>query len=169
MLNFAPIAIQPLTSTLVLPSSHPSSLQMYSPSGSTLVGELEVSPSNRVSRRDDKPLTPACVEIAVISSSGSWMATVDSREGDAGFQAEVYLKIWSWDKGQDNWMLNTRIDRPHGTAKVTDVSFSPCGTETRASSLLTTGEDGRIKVWRLQTRRVASGSITPAGSEGACG
>ncbi|KAF8203796.1 WD40-repeat-containing domain protein [Pholiota molesta] len=167
MLNFAPIAIQPLTSTLVLPSSHPSSLQMYSPSGSTLVGELEVSPSNRVSRRDDKPLTPACVEIAVISSSGSWMATVDSREGDAGFQAEVYLKIWSWDKGQDNWMLNTRIDRPHGTAKVTDVSFSPCGIETRASSLLTTGEDGRIKVWRLQTRRVASGSITPAGSEDA--
>ncbi|KAF9486317.1 WD40 repeat-like protein [Pholiota conissans] len=162
-MNFAPIAIQPRTSTLVLPSSHPSSLQIYSPSGSTLVGELEVSPSNRVSRRDDKPLIPAFVETAVISPSGGWMATIDSREGDCGFHDEVYLKFWSWDKHRNNWVLNTRIDRPHGTERVTDISFSP--DETSGLLLVTTGRDGRIKVWRLWSRRIASGSTTPAGPE----
>lgn len=136
---------------------------MYSPFGSTLLGELEVSPSNRVSRRDDKPLTFAQVDTVAISSSGDWMATLDSREGDAGFQNDVYLKIWSWDKKQDNWNLNTRIDRPHGTSKVTSVSFSPVQDGATALKLVTTGEDGYIKVWKLWRRPVASGSTTLVG------
>lgn len=135
---------------------------MYSPFGSTLLGELEISPSNRVSRRDDKPLTLARVESVAISSCGKWMATVDSREGDAGFHSDVYLKIWAWDKSQDNWILNTRIDRPHGTEKITDVSFSPIQDDCAASKLVTTGRDGYIKVWKLWKRSVASGSTTPA-------
>ncbi|KAF8973504.1 WD40-repeat-containing domain protein [Flammula alnicola] len=165
-LNSAPIAIQPLTSTLVLPSSHPSSLQMYSPSSSTLICELEVSPSNRVSRRDEKPVIPSRVETAVISSSGTWMATVDSREGDAGFRSEVYLKIWSWDTHQGNWILNTRIDRPHGIDKVTDVSFTPCVDESKYLHLVTTGNDGHIKVWRLWRHRAAPGSTASESENG---
>ena len=47
-----------------------------------LVAELEVSPSNRVSRRDEKALQPSVVERVVVSPSGEWMATVDVREGD---------------------------------------------------------------------------------------
>ncbi len=135
---------------------------MYSPFGSTLLGELEISPSNRVSRRDDKPLTLARVESVVVSSCGKWMATIDCREGDAGFHSDVYLKIWAWDKSQDNWTLNTRIDRPHGTEKITDVSFSPVRDDHTVLQLVTTGRDGFIKVWRLWKRSVASGSTTPA-------
>ncbi|KAH9486491.1 WD repeat-containing protein 75 [Psilocybe cubensis] len=148
-LNIAPIAVQRLTSTLVLPSSHPSSLQMYSLSVSSLLSELEVSPSNRISRRDDKPIIPSTVEKTVISESGYWMATIDSRDGDPGFRSEVYLKLWSWDSKNETWILNTRIDRPHGIHKVTDISFSPNALADKAVYLTTTGKDGHIKVWKL--------------------
>ncbi|KDR85477.1 hypothetical protein GALMADRAFT_234368 [Galerina marginata CBS 339.88] len=151
--NIAPIAMQYLTSTLILPSSHPSSLQTYSLLTSSLISEVEISPSNRVSRRDDKPIVPSTVEKVVVSESGYWMATVDIREGDTGFRPEVYLKMWSWDRKQENWVLNTRIDRPHGTCKVTDVEFSPNPLGGKCAYLVTTGMDGRIKLWKLSSQQ----------------
>ena len=151
-----PLAVHPLTFTWLLPSSHPSSLQIYSLSSSSLLSELEVSPSNRVSRRDEKPLLPSRVEKITISSTGSWMATVDSRAGDVDFRPEVYLKFWSWVRA-DEWILNTRIDRPHGVHQVTDISFSPCVRTGTSPMLVSTGEDARIKVWQL---RLLPGSET---------
>jgi NET1-associated nuclear protein 1 (U3 small nucleolar RNA-associated protein 17) len=153
------MAIHPATSTLILPSSHPSSLQTYAPSTSILIGELEVSPTNRVSRRDEAPLEPPRVECAVVSSSGEWMATVDSREGDEAFRGEVYLKIWWWDPKTGFWILNTRIDRPHGLERVTSVAFSPEIKDRLAIQLVTTGDDQTIKVWRLRTMTEKNGHV----------
>lgn len=150
----APLAFHQPSETLVLPASHPSSLQTYSPSAFALVAELEVSPSNRVSRREEKILEPARVERAVISSSGEWMATIDRREGDESFRSEMYLKIWYWDKKTTFWILNTRIDRPHGLEKVTSLSFRP-GVEDE--QLVTTGEDGNVKAWRIRRTRNKKG------------
>ena len=137
--------------TFVLPSSHPSSLQIYSPQSSSLLSELEISPSNRVSRREDKPITPACVEKVVISSCGLWMATVDCRMGGADFRSEVYLKFWSWVRKEGTWTLNTRIDKPHGSFKITDINFSPDFRQLQTSLLVSTGDDYRIKVWQLHS------------------
>lgn len=144
----APLAYHTPTSTLVLPSSHPSSLQIYSPSSSKLISELEVSPSNRVSRRDEKSLEPSRVNQAIISASGDWMATVDIRDGDETFRGEVYLKFWRWDSKSEHWELNTRVDRPHGAHNVTYMAFSP-----RSNYLVTTGADGLIKTWRTQSSK----------------
>ncbi|TFK36968.1 WD40 repeat-like protein [Crucibulum laeve] len=149
-----PLAVHSVTSTLILPSSHPSSLQIYAPSSSTLVAEIEVSPSNRVSRRDEKAIEPSRVERTVISASGRWMATIDARENDDGFRPEVYLKVWAWDSGTSSWVLNTRIDRPHGLHRVTDMSFSPSKTENQLLHLVTTGADGYVKLWRLRGSKV---------------
>lgn len=77
------------------------------------------------------------------------MATIDCREGDVGFRSEAYLKIWSWNRKYNNWNLNTRIDRPHGSDKVTDISFSPTTDDTKPLFLVTTGNDGLVKVWKL--------------------
>ena len=137
---------------MILPSSHPSSIQLYSPPSSTLLSELEVSPSNRVSRRDEKPILPARVENVVVSLSGLWMATVDSRVGDADFRPEVYLKFWTWVQKDESWVLNTRIDRPHGTSTVTDLGFNPCVREGESFTLVSTGEDGYIKLWQLRSQ-----------------
>ncbi|KAF5352400.1 hypothetical protein D9756_005945 [Leucocoprinus leucothites] len=149
-----PLAVHSLSSTLLLPSSHPSSLQVYSPSTSTLVSELEISPSNRVSRREDKPVDHSRVERCVVSPSGLWMATVDVRDNDDDFRAEVYLKFWSWDEKNVVWVLNTRIDRPHADKPITSLAFSPEHTEDTPLQLVTTGGDGVVKVWRLRSRKV---------------
>lgn len=133
---------------------------MYSLSSSSLLSELEISPSNRVSRRDDKPIIPSVVEKVVVSESGLWMATVDSREGDPGFRPEVYLKIWSWDNKTETWSLNTRIDRPHGVHKITAVAFSSNVVGGKTLHLATTGEDGRIKVWKLATHEATHGGTS---------
>ena len=124
-------------------------IQMYAPSTSDLISELEVSPSNKVSRRDEKPLDPPRVERAVISNSGQWMATVDSRAGDDAHRGDVYLKIWLWDRKGSSWLLNTRIDRPHGLTPITSVNFRP-QTDSTSQQLVTTGADGNIKLWRLR-------------------
>lgn len=148
-----PLAVHPLTSTLVLPSSHPSMIQMYAPTTADLMSELEVSPSNKISRRDEKQLEPPRVERSVVSESGRWMATVDSRSGDDSYRGEVYLKLWAWDRKSSHWTLNTRIDRPHGLHPVTSVAFRPA-TGDNNEQLVTTGSDGAIKFWRLrQTRK----------------
>ncbi|KAI9460514.1 WD40 repeat-like protein [Lactarius psammicola] len=145
-----PLTVHSLSSTLILPSSHPSSLQTYSPSSSKLISELEVSPSNRVSRRDEKMLEPSRVEQAVVSSSGEWLATIDSREGDEFFRGEVYLKVWRWESSVGLWTLNTRIDRPHGPAEVTSIAFSPNDT-FGGTFLVTSGKDGYLKSWRIRS------------------
>lgn len=154
---FVPLAVHSLTSTLILPSSHPASLQIYSPSSSKLVSELEVSPSNRVSRKDERPIEPSRVEQTVISPSGEWMASIDSREGDNGLRGEVYLKIWRWDRKAGHWTLNTRIDRPHGLSRITGVVFSPV-LKDHQMHLVTTGEDSCVKTWRLRTSKDKAGN-----------
>ncbi|KAK0208756.1 WD40-repeat-containing domain protein [Desarmillaria ectypa] len=153
----SPIVTHAATSTLILPSSHPSSLQIYSPTSSKFVSELEVSPSNRVARKDEKPLEPAKIERTVINSSGEWMATIDRREGDTNSHGEIYLKFWWWDRKAGFWILNTRIDRPHGLSKVTDIAFSP-SRDLASLLLVTTGEDNAIKTWRVRTSKDKSAS-----------
>ncbi len=142
-----PFAYHQESSTIILPSSHPSSLQLYSPHTMVSVGELEVAPSNRVMKRDEKPIKPFIVEKVVISSDGTWMASVDKRENEDDFSSEIYLKIWRWES--KSWALNTRIDRPHGTEAITTLSFSP--QKDTEPLLMTAGSDGYVKTWRVRT------------------
>jgi NET1-associated nuclear protein 1 (U3 small nucleolar RNA-associated protein 17) len=96
------------------------------------------------------------VETAVTSLSGDWMATVDGRHGDEHFRGEVYLKIWWWDRKAGSWILNTRIDRPHGLMKVTAIAFNP-STDHVSSQLVTTGSDGNVKLWRIRCKKRRDG------------
>ena len=154
-----PLAVHTLTSSLILPSSHPSSLQIYSPLNSKLLYELEVSPSNKISRRDEKPLEPCYIEHTSISTSGDWFASVDCRDRDDGIRCESHLKIWQWNCKADCWILNTRIDRPHGLHKITCLSFSPPLREHQSIRLVSTGEDGNVKIWGLRVAKDRSGDI----------
>ena len=87
--SLIPLAMHHQSATVILPASHPSSLQIYSPESSSLVSELEVSASNRVSRRDEKPLEASRVDYAVVDQRGEWMATIDKRENEEEFSAGV--------------------------------------------------------------------------------
>ena len=90
------------------------------------------------------------------------MATVDTREGDDSFRAEVYMKIWQWDRKSGFWILNTRIDRPHGPQRVSGVAFRP-GMRSQDDLLLATvGEDGNIKTWRIRSVKTKADGIEGA-------
>ncbi len=91
------------TGSYVLPSSHPSVIQFYQPATSTVLFELEVIPTNRVSRRDKEELKPVRVESVCFSPVGEdgivhWLATSESREGggnDGGGKTKA-IKLWEW-------------------------------------------------------------------------
>ena len=86
------------------------------------------------------------------------MATVDSRIGDEGFRPEVYLKLWWWDRKSGFWILNSRINRPHGLHGITSVSFSPVLAKEKIL-LVTTGDDKQVKTWRVRTNVDRKGEI----------
>jgi NET1-associated nuclear protein 1 (U3 small nucleolar RNA-associated protein 17) len=98
-----PLLVHPPTKSLVLPSSHPSTLQFIDPSASSVLFDLEVAPSNRVSRRDEQELEPVSVENVAfndaVQGSSRWMASVEGRQGDdvEGGGLVRNLKIWKWD------------------------------------------------------------------------
>lgn len=164
-----PLISHSKSSRIILPAAHPASLQVLSRSGVGLglVGEVEVAPAARVSRKDEVPIEPIRVVLAAVSgdisgkgkgsaeSGEDWLATVDSRA-----DSEIYLKFWKWNAGSvpatgnattttiasNLCTLNTRIDHPHGNHRVSSVAFHPAGTEM----LATTGEDGLVKLWGVR-------------------
>lgn len=145
-----PLAYHQQTHNLLLPSSHPSSLQVYSTVSSMIISELEVAPSNRVSRRDEKQLVPTQVEAISITGSGRWLATADARDdSDDGFGIDAYLKVWEWSSSDKTWSLNTKIHRPHRANRVNSLEFSSEG-ESGDPLLLTAGGDLNIKTWGLK-------------------
>lgn len=83
------------------------------------------------------------------------MATVDAREEDEVFHGERYLKIWCWDQKSGHWILNTRVDRPHGSRGVTDLSFN----SSSPVYLATAGEDGNVKIWGIRTVKNRAGEV----------
>jgi NET1-associated nuclear protein 1 (U3 small nucleolar RNA-associated protein 17) len=95
----------------------------------------------------------------VTSAIGDWLVTIDSREAVDNFRGEIYMKMWQWDQKLGNWILNTRIDRPHGLSRVTSLVFDPCIADPHASQLVSTGEDGTIKTWRLRSAKAENGDL----------
>lgn len=118
-----------------------------------MIAELEVSPSNRVSRPYEKPLEPCRVDQFAISQCGRWLATVDIRDGsDEGFGLEVYLKLWRWYEAENRWDLNTKIDRPHGNHKLHSIAFCPVAQNETDTLLVSTGGDGHTKTWAIKVQ-----------------
>ncbi|WVW83264.1 hypothetical protein I302_105283 [Kwoniella bestiolae CBS 10118] len=173
-----PFSLHPSTSSLVVPSSHPSTLQFIEPIASSVLFDLEVAPSNRVSRRDEKEIQPVSVEKVAFSGSQDgqsvWMATFESRTGDdmEGGGAVKNLKMWKWH--DEKYAVNTQFPRPHGTSPITSVIFSPIAQPFGTSSnnsilptpyLLTASADGMAKIWQVrQSKNVQTGKVASSQS-----
>lgn len=173
------MTVHPSTSALVFPSSAPGTLQFVDPAQTSLLFDLEVAPSNRVSRRDDKPIVHVAVEHVAFSDpvkgKSEWMATVEGRKGDEweGGGDVRNLKIWRWD-GQRSvawtslcnvlpndpgleltffrYNVNTQFPKPHGFSEITNLAFSPLNTETSPALpyLLTAATDGSARLWHVR-------------------
>lgn len=168
-----PLAVEPITGQIVILSGHPSSLQFYDSINERLVSELEVAPSNRVSRPDELPLEPHRIESVAFSSRPSrggsgpaeWMATVDSRASSGSLSGEVSLKFWRWNAAEGRYSLNTRVDKPHEAGGgISSMSFSAVqsGNDEDGAGILfaTTGRDDRkVKTWQLMSHAVRQGRV----------
>lgn len=131
----------------------PRFVQFWSLDQNAHAGDVEVTPRNRISRTETKELVDAEVTHAAFSGDATWMATVDVRD-DKEFPVDIYLKFWEWDASSQSWTLNTRIDFPHGSGRVSSLAFNP----TRgATTLVTTGEDKQFRVWTLRSAGVTEG------------
>lgn len=97
------------------------------------------------------------MEFVVVDPSGKWMATVDRRENEDQFSAEVHLKIWGWTS--KTWVLNTRIDHPHDWKDVVAILFSPDCRRNDSALLMTAGLDGNIKTWCPKTLKTKDGKV----------
>ncbi|KAG9047512.1 hypothetical protein FS837_002097 [Tulasnella sp. UAMH 9824] len=144
------LAVDPQRRRLALASFHPASLQIHSLLTSDSVQELEVAPSNRVSHKD-KPvfITPTTVIQATFDDTGRWLATIDGREASLDSSAAWYLKFWELrgtSKGE-RYVLNTRIDLPHGYERIVTLEFCRPPTTGGPLKLATAGEDGTVKIW----------------------
>lgn len=134
--------------------------------GGGLVGELEVAPASRISRRDEAPIEPVRVGLVALSGVGrrgkgkanesagaEWLATVDSRA-----DAEVYLKLWKWGVGSGS-----------GSSSTVTASTSAAAPNAASATTTTTGSN----LCTLNTRidrphgdnRVTSLEFHPAGAE----
>ncbi|CAK9780920.1 WD40 repeat-like protein [Cutaneotrichosporon oleaginosum] len=146
-----PLAVHPVSKALVVPSSHPSTLQFIDPLESSVLFDLEVAPSNRVSRRDEKELEPVAVEMVAFSAvrdgRSEWMATVEGRPADEteGGGLVRTLKFWRWNG--DRYVINTQYPRPHGTEDLTALAFGETGTEP---FVVTAASSGSVKLWHVR-------------------
>ena len=165
---YFPLDVHPLTSYFIMPSSHPSSLQIYSRKDSEMVSELEISPSNRVVSPETRIVPARVTHVAIsrggtqLTNEGEWMATIDHRPGGANFAPQIALRVWLWDHQNGNtFRLNTRFDRPHGTSEVTSISFNPVSAD-ETCLLVTTGVDGTVRFWTVKSRTDKSGNVDRA-------
>ena len=154
-----PLALDRAAGQLVLLAGHPSTVQFVDVATRTHVRDMEIVPSNRVSRPEEALLTPPSVYAVAFSDPGrdalhaEWMATVDGRDGGS-FTSEFSLKLWQWEPRSKTYVLNTRIDHPHEKS-VSSIGFSPCLSDNdplQAFLLVTAGGDGQVKTWRLALR-----------------
>lgn len=156
-----PLAVHPSTKALVVPSSYPSTLQFIDPLASSVLFDLEVAPSNRVSKRDDKELSPIAVEHVAFSpprdGRSEWMATVEGRkrDDDEGGGFVQTLKFWRWNG--ERYIVNTQYPRPHGSESIASLSFSALGADQEPLAL-TASLSGTVKIWHpRQTKKSDNG------------
>ena len=121
-----------------------------------------------MSRADDRQIEPIRVEFVAFSperhdvvgqeDGETWMATFDSWQ-DREYAAETHLKIWIGyprlgSAQRRPYTVNTRIDLPHGTARLSSMVFS--SSALGKPRLATTSSDGLIKIWSHGTSSTQS-------------
>jgi len=122
------------------------SLQFYDIKNQKMSNELTIVSRNYISRIEDEKIRKPIITLAVFSTNGKWLATVDTRE-DKYFPIETSLKIWQFDEDKQEYIQNTQIDNPHGKGFVYSMKFNNSTENTPL--LVTSGQDRKFKIWQL--------------------
>ncbi|KAF2097213.1 WD40 repeat-like protein, partial [Rhizodiscina lignyota] len=180
-------ASQPWTEPSSLTRSKPF-LQTYNMSTAQNISRQALTRNNAtyfITGPEGNRLGEPDIKFIAISANSRWLATVEewapprldleftsikddpaSMLNERGIRLESYLKFWRWDKQNNEWALETRIDTPHmfpdntTPARILDLVADPTRPE-----FVTTGQDGHIRIWRARQRFRENGVAvrTPAG------
>ncbi|TPX45559.1 hypothetical protein SeMB42_g03970 [Synchytrium endobioticum] len=135
------LVVEPRNKLIAL-NALPGSLQFISSSTFEHVMELEVTPGNRVSRRDNNDIVRAHVLYVAFSADGEWMVTLESRESGPH---EQHLKFWKYDGATQSYSVNTRVDGPHDSGSVLSLKMNT--NPGTPSTCITTGDDNKFRLW----------------------
>ncbi|KAM4626716.1 WD repeat-containing protein 75 [Discoglossus pictus] len=139
------LTIDPRSKALVL-NGKPGHLQFYSVHDDKQLYNLDIVQQEFVHQAGLQYMD--LVKVA-FSSHGNWLATVEELQGGDTPGLEMQMKLWEYKDKTQCFVLNTTINMPHED-KITSLCFRTGGdSETEAPTLVTTGKDGRFKVWIL--------------------
>ena len=107
---------------------------------------IDITQQNYITEeRDRKPFNSE-VEEMDISSCGMYLATMDCCWAPV---ERLNLKFWHFQPSLQKFVLNTYVNSPH-TSAVKLLKFQTSSVD-KAPKLLTCGNDGRAKVWELES------------------
>ncbi|XP_075464532.1 WD repeat-containing protein 75 [Ascaphus truei] len=139
------LTVDPRSKALVL-NGKPGHLQFYSLQNDQQLFNLDIVQQEFIHQAG---LQYMDLVKATFSSQGSWLATVEELQGDAA-NLEMQLKLWEYEEKSQSFVLNTTISMPHED-QITSLCFRDGGESKKdAPTLVTTGKDGRFKVWVLR-------------------
>ena len=84
----------------------------------------------------------ANITVEISNVYNNLMATCESFDG-----RNYAIKIWNWDQNTNKYLLNTRIDKPHGESSVTSLDWSSID-DSKLPILVSSGTDHKVRVWR---------------------
>ncbi|CAH1788228.1 unnamed protein product, partial [Owenia fusiformis] len=143
----AGLIVDPRTKSLVL-NGKPGHLQFYSLQRNKHLYNLDIVCQNYISPASlNRPTFVTEIENAAFDSLGNWLATVERRD-DRETTPEIRLKFYEYISKDQSFVLNTTIDLPH-QKKVSCMKFRPTNQSEDPTSLLTTSEDGKFKIWQI--------------------
>eukprot|EP00005_Dracoamoeba_jomungandri_P002119 CAMPEP_0174253678 /NCGR_PEP_ID=MMETSP0439-20130205/3047_1 /TAXON_ID=0 /ORGANISM="Stereomyxa ramosa, Strain Chinc5" /LENGTH=611 /DNA_ID=CAMNT_0015334839 /DNA_START=973 /DNA_END=2808 /DNA_ORIENTATION=+ len=136
------IILEPKHNFLVM-SGDDTSLQFYDLQADKHISSLEVSPPLAVKTFNGRNLEGSVIDFVSFSKNGDYLVTLENRRNTGQFSDECVLKFWNYNFKQQKYVLNTRVDNPHGKSAVTAVVFNP-----QINVVVTCSFDGTFKLWR---------------------
>lgn len=136
------LMIDPRTKALVL-NGKPGHLQFYSLQGDKQLYNLDIIQQEYI---NDDGLIQIELTKAAFDCSGTWLATVEQRQEDET-EFELQLKLWTYSKKTQGFVLNTKITMPHDHP-ITALRFNNAENHEKPT-LVTASRDGHFKVWVL--------------------
>ncbi|XP_067405145.1 WD repeat-containing protein 75 isoform X2 [Emydura macquarii macquarii] len=138
------LVVDPRTKALVL-NGKPGHLQFYCLQTDKQLYNLDIVQQEYIHQVG---LNQIDLVKAAFSAQGSWLATVEQREGKET-ELELQMKLWNYDEQTQSFTLNTRINMPH-ESHVTALCFRDTDElKDETLMLVTASKDGRFKVWVL--------------------
>ncbi|CAH7671532.1 WD40-repeat-containing domain protein [Phakopsora pachyrhizi] len=131
--------------TVILQSSNPTGLQVLDCNSGYMLNEMLITPKNKISRRDDRPIVePVLSHMALGGEYDHYMATIDTWvDEERNFEKETTLKLWERDEVNSNsFNLIGQVNNPH-EARITSLNVSL----GKIPTIVTTSSDSTIKIW----------------------